>query len=144
MVTLTGLHVVSRYFSNGSPCSSVRVIHKISVIVLWRIYGNGSSDVGSSLGYHSSLWEQHILLIFFFKQHFYFYFYLAYIRVNRMLDVSIWDLELIIPMPHQCLIYHTLLYTRFFISSSFVRKLYWDSQMAKKLSVLSPGKLRNL
>ena len=38
-------------------------------------------------------------------------------------------------------------YTRckhFFISNSLMRNLYWDSQMAKKLSVLKPQKLRNL
>ena len=39
------------------------------------------------------------------------------------------------------------LYTRckhFFISNSFMRNLYWDSQMSKKLLVLKPQRLRNL
>ena len=35
---------------------------------------------------------------------------------------------------------HTLL----FIRNSFIRNLYWESQMAKELSVLKPRRLRNL
>ena len=32
----------------------------------------------------------------------------------------------------------------FLIRNSFIRNLYWDSQIAKKLSVLKPQRLRNL
>ena len=34
MVILAGLHVVSRDFSDVFPCLGIRVIHKISVIIL--------------------------------------------------------------------------------------------------------------
>ena len=32
----------------------------------------------------------------------------------------------------------------FFIRNSFIRNLYWDGQIAKKLSVLMPQRLKNL
>ena len=37
----------------------------------------------------------------------------------------------------------TFAYTLFFIRNSFIRNLYWDGQIAKKLSALKPQKLRN-
>ena len=37
----------------------------------------------------------------------------------------------------------SIIYTLFFIRNSFVRNLYWDGQIAKKLSVLKPQRLRN-
>ena len=37
----------------------------------------------------------------------------------------------------------SLLHTLFFIRNSFIRNLYWDGQIAKKLSVLKPQRLRN-
>ena len=35
-------------------------------------------------------------------------------------------------------------HTHFFIRNSFIRNLYWDGQIAKKLSVLKLQRLRNL
>ena len=34
--------------------------------------------------------------------------------------------------------------THFFVRNSFLKNLYWDSQITKKLSVLKPQRLRNI